>query len=190
MVRGLPQIDHIDQVCDSCLAEKQRRLAFPTEAKYRAAHKLELVHGDLCGTAHAEAETGRKLGTLHTDRGGEFTVRNFIEHCMQEDIQRHLSTPYTLQQNLVVERCNQTVIGMARSLMKAMSIPVNFFRTFGCIAHVKANGKHLTKLEDQSTPMVFIGYEAGTKAWRFYNPVMWRVHVSCDAVLEESHPWD
>ncbi|WVZ81521.1 hypothetical protein U9M48_028888 [Paspalum notatum var. saurae] len=49
VVRGLPQIDHVDQVCDSCLAEKQRRLAFPSEAKYRAAHKLELVHGDLCG---------------------------------------------------------------------------------------------------------------------------------------------
>jgi hypothetical protein len=36
LVDGLPQIDHIDQVCDSCLAGKQRRLSFPGESKYRA----------------------------------------------------------------------------------------------------------------------------------------------------------
>jgi hypothetical protein len=55
---------------------------------------------------------------------------------------------------------------------------------------VKAGGKPLTKLEDRSTPMVFVGYEQGTKAWRFYNPVTRRVHVSRDAVFEEDRPWD
>jgi hypothetical protein len=49
MVSGLPQLDQVDQVCDSCLAGKQRRHSFPSEAQYRAAHRLELVHGDLCG---------------------------------------------------------------------------------------------------------------------------------------------
>jgi hypothetical protein len=34
MVRGMPRIDHIDQICDSCLAGKQRQLPFPNEAKY------------------------------------------------------------------------------------------------------------------------------------------------------------
>jgi hypothetical protein len=29
MVRGLPHIDHVNQVCDSCLAGKQRRSPFP-----------------------------------------------------------------------------------------------------------------------------------------------------------------
>jgi hypothetical protein len=42
--------------------------------------------------------------------------------------------------------------------------PVHFFRTFGCVVHVKAGSKYLTKLEDQSKPMVFIGYEQETKA--------------------------
>jgi hypothetical protein len=37
--------------------------------------------------------------------------------------------------------------------------------------------------------MVFIGYEPGSKDWRFYNLVMWRVHVSRDAVFEEDHAW-
>ena len=36
VVRGLPSIEHVDEVCDSCLAGKQRRMAFPGEATYRA----------------------------------------------------------------------------------------------------------------------------------------------------------
>jgi hypothetical protein len=112
LVKGLPHIDHVDQVCDSCLTEKQRRATFPTVAKFRAEEKLELVHGDICGPvtpatpggkryffllvddvsrymwlvllatkdealtvfttfqARAEAEAGRKIGTLPPGRGG------------------------------------------------------------------------------------------------------------------------
>ncbi|WVZ57631.1 hypothetical protein U9M48_007992 [Paspalum notatum var. saurae] len=49
MVRGLPRIDHIDQVCDGCLAGKQRRQPFPEQAWRRAGGALELVHGDIYG---------------------------------------------------------------------------------------------------------------------------------------------
>ncbi|WVZ61109.1 hypothetical protein U9M48_011031 [Paspalum notatum var. saurae] len=270
MVKGLPQLDHVDQVCDSCLAGKQRRLPFPRKAKYRAQNKLELVHGDIYGPVtpmtpsgnkfflllvddlsrfmwlillgskdqaaaaimrfkrRAEAEAGGKLGTLRTDRGGEFTTHAFAEYYVEQGIQRHLTAPYTPQQNGVVERRNQTIMGMARSMMKAMALPgwfwgeavttavfilnrastrsvdgktpfkvwygykppMHYFRTFGCMAHVKTAGKHLGKLDDRSTPMVFVGYKAGTKAYRFYNPVARRVHVSRDAMFEEECGWD
>jgi hypothetical protein len=67
---------------------------------------------------------------------------------------------------------------------------VEHFRKVGCVAHVKQGAKHLSKLEDRSTPMVFIGYEHGSKAWRFYNPATKRVVVSRDAIFEESQAWD
>lgn len=67
---------------------------------------------------------------------------------------------------------------------------VHFLRTFGCVAHVKNTGGHLRKLDDRSTPMVFIGYEEGTKAYRLYNPVTDRVHVSRDVVFEEDRAWN
>ena len=38
--------------------------------------------------------------------------------------------------------------------------------------------------------MVFIGYEPGTKAYRLYNPVTDRVHVSRDVVFEEGRAWN
>jgi hypothetical protein len=38
--------------------------------------------------------------------------------------------------------------------------------------------------------MVFVGYESGSKAWRFYDPKMRRVHVSRDVLFEEDRSWN
>ena len=70
-----------------------------------------------------EVESGERLGTLRTDCRGEFTARAFVEYCTNQGIQHHLTAPYTPQQNGVVERRNQTVLGMARSMMKGMKVP-------------------------------------------------------------------
>jgi transposase InsO family protein len=63
----------------------------------------------------AEAEARRKLGMLRTDRGGEFMARCFFEHCVEQGVHRDLTAPYSLEQNGVVERRNQSVMEMARS---------------------------------------------------------------------------
>ena len=60
MVRGLPHIKHVGELCDSCLAGKQRRLSFLKTAKYRVVEALELVHGDLCGPIMPAMHGGRK----------------------------------------------------------------------------------------------------------------------------------
>jgi hypothetical protein len=39
-------------------------------------------------------------------------------------------------------------------------------------------------------PMLFVGYEPSSKAWRFYNPITKCVHMSRDAVFEEDRPWE
>ena len=44
-------------------------------------------------------------------------------------------------------------------------LSVSFLRTFGCIGHVRKTKSNLTKLEDRSTPMVFLGYMEGTKVY-------------------------
>jgi ribosomal protein S24E len=43
----------------------------------------------------------------------------FGDYSAKHSIQRHLTVSYTLQQNSVVERHNQTVFGMAKSMLKA-----------------------------------------------------------------------
>ena len=37
--------------------------------------------------------------------------------------------------------------------------------------------------------MIFVGYESGSKAWRFYDPSTRRVTVSHDVVFDESRKW-
>jgi transposase InsO family protein len=63
-------------------------------------------------------ECGRKLHVLRTDNGGEFTSTKFTSYCVDECVQRHYSTPYSPQQNDIVERRNQMVVGMAQALLK------------------------------------------------------------------------
>jgi hypothetical protein len=40
---------------------------------------------------------------------------------------------------------------------------------FGCIAHVRVARLNLKKLDDRSTPMIFVGYEPGSATCRCYN---------------------
>lgn len=69
-------------------------------------------------------------------------------------------------------------------------LSISFLRTFGCVAQVKTVKPHLSKLEDKSTRMVFIGYEPGSKAYRLYDPVGKKVHVSRDVVFDEQASWE
>ena len=67
---------------------------------------------------------------------------------------------------------------------------VSFLRTFGCIGHLRKVKPVLTKLEDKSTPMVLLGYEEGTKAYRLYDPCGGKVVVSRDIMFDEKAAWD
>jgi transposase InsO family protein len=157
--------------------------------------------------AAAEAECGRKLRVLRTDNDGKFTAAEFASYCVDGGVQRHYSVPYSLQQNDVIERHNQTVVGMARALLKqrgmfavfwgeavvtavyilnrsptkalngrmpyeawhGRKLAVSHLRVFGCLAFGKELG-HIGKLDDRSTPGVFIGYAEGSKAYRILDP--------------------
>ena len=74
----------------------------------------------------AEAESGKKLRVLRTDHGGEFTSVEFAAYCADQGVVRHHTASYSPQQNGMVERRNQTVVGMARSMMKAKGMPARF----------------------------------------------------------------
>ena len=67
---------------------------------------------------------------------------------------------------------------------------MSFLQTFGCIEHVRKMKPNLTKLEGRSTPMVFLGYTEGTKAYRLYDPRGNKVLVSHDVVFDEKVAWD
>jgi hypothetical protein len=89
--------------------------------------KGEAAHAIRRAQAAAEADCGCKLCVLRTDDGGEFTTAEFALYCADEGVQRHYSASYNPQQNDVVERRNQTVVGMARALLKQRGMPTVFW---------------------------------------------------------------
>jgi transposase InsO family protein len=63
---------------------------------------------------------------LRIDNGGEFTAAELASYCTDEGVQCHYSMPYSPQQNGVIKRRNQTIVGMARALLKQRRIPTVF----------------------------------------------------------------
>jgi len=53
--------------------------------------------------AGVESESGCKLRTLRTDRGGEFTSGSFTAYYPELGVEPHLTAPYSPHQNGVVE---------------------------------------------------------------------------------------
>jgi hypothetical protein len=66
---------------------------------------------------------------------------------------------------------------------------VHHLRMFGCVAHVKDTRPHLRKLDDRSKPMIFVGYEARSMAYRAYDPATRRLHITRDVVFDEDAKW-
>jgi transposase InsO family protein len=67
------------------------------------------------------------LKAFRSDWGGEFTSTEFIDHFVHHGVRRQLTTPYTPQQNGVIERRNQMVVGTTRSMMKAKRLSSIFW---------------------------------------------------------------
>ncbi|GJU20488.1 zinc finger, CCHC-type containing protein [Tanacetum coccineum] len=63
-------------------------------------------------------------------------------------------------------------------------------RVFGCIAYAKVPSQHLTKLDDRSIRMVYLGNEHGSKAYRLFDPTTQRICVSRDVKFKEDEKWD
>lgn len=62
-------------------------------------------------------------------------------------------------------------------------------RVFGCLSHMRIPSVNMTKLDDRSKAVIHLGKEPGTKAYRLYDPVNKRVHVSRDVIFEEEKAW-
>lgn len=70
-----------------------------------------------------EGETRASIKTFQTDICGEFTSSEFKAFYETMGINRHLTAPYSPQQNGIVECRNRTLLEMTRSLLKHMNVP-------------------------------------------------------------------
>lgn len=60
---------------------------------------------------------------------------------------------------------------------------MSYPRAFGYVTHMKKVILGITKLSDRSTPMVFVGYKDGSKAYCVYGPTMCKLHATREVIL-------
>ncbi|KAE8655892.1 TMV resistance protein N-like [Hibiscus syriacus] len=163
MVKGLPHINHPDQLCEGCLVGKQFRKSFPKESETRAKKPLELIHTDVwtdqakfSRIQEVQSSSGerkrRKIKAMRSDRGGEFTSREFQEFCEANGIRRPMTVPRSPQQNGVAERKNRTILDMARSMLKSKKLPKEFWaEAVSCAVYLSNRSPTRSFEEDEQT---------------------------------------
>ena len=60
---------------------------------------------------------------------------------------------------------------------------VEYFRVFGCLAHVHVPDHKRIKLDDKSIQCVLLGVSDESKAYRLFDPVSKKIIVSRDVVF-------
>lgn len=81
-----------------------------------------------------ETQTGKKIRTLRTDNGTEYTNGAMQEFLRSAGIVHQTTVPYTPQQNGVAERMNRTLVEKARCMMYDAKLPVKFWAEAVCTA--------------------------------------------------------
>ncbi|KAL0307336.1 UNVERIFIED_CONTAM: Retrovirus-related Pol polyprotein from transposon TNT 1-94 [Sesamum radiatum] len=74
-----------------------------------------------------ENQTGRKIKTLRSDRGGEYLSGEFIDYLKKKGIVSQWTPPGTPQLNGVAERRNRTLLDIIRSMMNFTELSLSFW---------------------------------------------------------------
>ncbi|MFS7985345.1 putative RNA-directed DNA polymerase [Helianthus anomalus] len=74
--------------------------------------------------------------------------------------------------------------------LKGRKPNLEHLKVFGCTAYAKVLPLQQKKLDDRSAPMVYLGIEEGSKAYRLYDPAKHKICVSRDVKFMEGQPWN
>jgi transposase InsO family protein len=69
----------------------------------------------------------RKIKILRSDNGGEYTSNEFKSFCRDVGIKRELTTPYSPQQNGVVERKNRMIMEAVKTMIHDQDLPMHLW---------------------------------------------------------------
>lgn len=58
------------------------------------------------------------------------------------------------------------------------------------VAYAHIPDQRRTKLDDKSMKLLFIGYDEKSKAYKLYDPINKKVHISCDVQVNEGSMWN
>nr|GEY70439.1 hypothetical protein [Tanacetum cinerariifolium] len=74
-----------------------------------------------------ENQLVKTIMSLRSERGGEYTSQEFLDHLKEHGIMAYHTPPYAPQNNEVSERRNRTLLDMVRSIMSQSTPPKSFW---------------------------------------------------------------
>ena len=126
--------------------------------------------------ALVEKQSGKQIKVLRSDRGKEYTSREFDKFCEDEGIERQLTVAYTPQQNGVSERKNRTVMEMARSMLKEKGMPNTFWAEAVYTAVYILNRCPTKAVKDKTPIEAWSGRKPSAKHLRVFGSICY-IHV-------------
>jgi transposase InsO family protein len=104
-----------------------------------------LFIGKITNPRRAQNEFGLRIKKIRSDNGMEFKnsqIEGFLEDVA---IKHEFSSPYTPQQNGVVERKNRTLLDMARTMLDEYKTPTGFGRKQSTLLATPSTGSTFTE---------------------------------------------
>jgi hypothetical protein len=172
----------------------------------------------------AEAQTGYRLRSIRSDRGGEYINQSLRTFLSSRGIEHQTSVLRTPQQNGRAERFNRTILEKSEAMRQHACLPLSFwqdavetslhiynkqpmrqldwstpifkwngekpdisyFKVFGSQAYVFIpTEERQHKLSAKAEEAIFIGYEKGTKGYKFWSSKRRHVIVSSTTTFDE-----
>jgi hypothetical protein len=150
----------------------------------------------------AQNEFGLRIKKIRSDNGTEFTnsqIEGFLE---DEGIKHEFSSPYTPQQNGVVERKNRTLLDMARTMLDEYKTSDRFWAEAINTACYAINRLYLHRILKKTSYELLTDKKPNisyfrvfgskcfilvTRAYRVFNKSTGLVEVSCDIMFDETN---
>ncbi|GJY16219.1 reverse transcriptase domain-containing protein [Tanacetum coccineum] len=150
-----------DKPCSACEKWKHHRASFKTKQNFCIRKCLHLLHMDLFGPVSPMSINHEKYTLVIVDEYSMYTWVHFLKNKSQAPemnmsfIRMNFSSPYTPEQNGVVERKNRTLIVAARTMLNGSILSKHFWTESVKIACYTQNRSIIVKRHDKTTYEIF-----------------------------------
>jgi hypothetical protein len=129
--------------------------------------------------AEIENLTNKKIKTLRTDNGGEYTSKEFVAFCKSTGIRRELIIPHNPQQNGVAERKNRSIEETMKALMNDQSLSMYLWGEAAMTTIYVQNRSPHRILKDMTPEEAFSGKKPSVEHLRIFGCPIY-IHVPKD----------
>jgi hypothetical protein len=137
--------------------------------------------------AEIENLTNKKIKTLRTNNGGEYTSKEFVAFCKSAGIRRELIVPHNPQQNGVAERKNRSIEETVKSLLNDQGLSMYLWGEATMTAIYVQNKSLHRILKDMTPEEAFSGKKPNVEHVRIFGcPVYFHIPKDKRNKLEPS----